>query len=453
MPPKGSGKGKPTFVDLSEKKVAGVGVVSDVIHGSPDVVEVVSAGVVGKGQPEVVVPVTPEKAVVDGSKDHGNVYEEEDPDKVFAVVNRDTFAHSFYKTKPEAMKYLKWIHEFTNASTEHLIVMGFGNMTEAKEHIKSAQELLNKQAEPAQAHTPPPIKTIAEFEAASSPFRFVARRGPAIPSATQASVAHAPVAHESPAGAAVASPNKRLKMSFAKDSTPAATSPFMVKYKEKLQKKTSKLAVFHMVLPSSEYDVWGMALKEKDDYYWSWKPTILDLAIETEAEMPLFEEEHTNLDDFLLNVRSCHIRETPCGPNIQASMTLGKTGRQLYFSVLYGTVNPPSTEASVVNDAQTFVERCQNKKVQLAYSHAVESVMKADNIKNDVAEGGQLWRKLLAAAENVEYTKLHCLSQVFLDDKIDDIICKLYSKDCSGKAYSMWPKAQQVLAYGEGGKM
>ena len=60
-------------------------------------------------------------------------------------------------------------------------------------------------------------------------------------------------------------------------------------------------------------------LKHYDDFYWAWKPNILEKAMITEGRIRLFEAEDTFLDNMLHNIRAAPIRETPRGPNVAAA--------------------------------------------------------------------------------------------------------------------------------------
>ena len=50
-----------------------------------------------------------------------------------------------------------------------------------------------------------------------------------------------------------------------------------------------------MVLTGASWDVWGFNFKQYDDYYWSWKPNVLEKAILAERRLPLFDDQGTTM--------------------------------------------------------------------------------------------------------------------------------------------------------------
>lgn len=167
-----------------------------------------------------------------------------------------------------------------------------------------------------------------------------------------------------------------------------------------------------------------------------------------EQEARLFEKEGTTMDEMLGYVHAATVRERPCGPNVVSSFTL-KSGKKMDRMVLFGLIPSPSTEAGVKETLVKFVEQCKNPKIKFSYAMAMESTMKADNIKKDVQEGGPLWEKLISGCGNIFYRRLQCLSEVICDNTIEEIIRLCYGYG-GGLSPSMWDGRVFNLAFGEG---
>lgn len=75
--------------------------------------------------------------------------------------------------------------------------------------------------------------------------------------------------------------------------------------------------------------------------------------------------------------------------------------------------------------------------------------MNASNIINDcLPVKGELWSKLANATEKMTYRKLHCLSELLMDETIHEIMEVTYgfAKDKGSTFWSGWVKK---LAFGE----
>ena len=202
-----------------------------------------------------------------------------------------------------------------------------------------------------------------------------------------------------------------------------------------------------MELPGSNFDVWGFSLKENDDHYWSWKPHVLDKAIKMELENPIFEKKGTSMDEMLCHVRAANIREVPRGPNVGLTLTL-KSGKKMDKMVLFGLVPSPANELRIRETALRFCSQFKNRRIQSAYSMAMDTLMKADSIKKDVSEGGHLWEKLASATNNIKYSKIVLLNEIFCDHTIEEIIQLNYGYS-GGDSPSMWDRRHYNLAFGD----
>jgi hypothetical protein len=239
--------------------------------------------------------------------------------------------------------------------------------------------------------------------------------------------------------------SKKPSLSFSSSNGPAM-SDNMRRFADGMRGCNSKLEIYHMVLVGAAWDVWGFNFKHYDDYYWSWKPNVLEKAIIAERGFPLFDDEGTTMDDILHNIRAAAVRETPCGENIAAAYVY-KQGKRIDREMLFGLLPSPSSEEIVKNITMDVFNHFTNPKIQSAYGVALENTINSTNMVADVKVNGPLWEKLKAAAKNISFKKLSSLNEVFLDVKIEEIIRLSYGMT-GGEAPSMWGEDIVKLAFG-----
>lgn len=239
--------------------------------------------------------------------------------------------------------------------------------------------------------------------------------------------------------------NEKPKLSFTSNNG-SAMSDNMRRFAEGLRGQNTKLEIFHMVLEGSAWDVWGFNLKHNDDFYWAWKPNILEKAIITEQTFRVFEEENTTMDELLQNIRAAPMRESPRGPNVAAAYVY-KQGKKIDREILFGILPSPSTEESVKLAATEILKHFENPKIRQAYACALETTINSANMVADVGEAGSLWEKLSAAGRNIVYKQLGSLNEIFLDVKIEEIIRVSYGLT-GGEGPSMWNSKLNKLAFG-----
>jgi hypothetical protein len=365
---------------------------------------------VAQGEPPCPV-VTPQKAPPPASPED---------ERMFYIVNKETHEYMKQESKEIAMATFELMQKLAPETAEKLVVQDFENAESMTAFIDA-------------------LITMGGKKPACNPMSS---------SAVNPAVGLTPLTLVAMRAGAKSPPAKRPKLGFASTNERAATmDATMKRYQEALKNSNSKLDVWHLKLEGASFDAWGFSLKENDDFYWSWKPLVLEKAIMKEQEVRLFEKEGTTMDEMLFYVRAANIRETPCGPNIPSAFTL-KSGKKMDRMLLFGLIPSPSTEADVKATMTQFAQQCKNSKIQLAYGIAMENIMKAESIKKDVQEGGPLWEKMASAANNIVYTKLDCLSQVLCDHTIDEIIRLCYGYG-GGISPSMWERKVFKLAFGE----
>ena len=362
----------------------------------------------------VLPVVTPKKKKADS----GRKPDENSEEASFYSINKETHGWWKYETKQEAMAFFDVTKKLDSVLAEKLLVQSFPSDSAMTQFIDQ-------------------LVAIGGNKPASNP--------------VAAKLALAPMpTHPRPAAAmnVVDIASKRPKLTFAssKDKPPAMDAD-MKKFNDSMANRGTRLDVWHVVLTGSPFDAWGFSLKDDENYYWSWKPLVLEKAILNEQDNPLFQTEGKTMDEMLYYVRAATLRSTPGGPNLPSSFSL-KTGKQMERTILFGLAQSPTTEDNIRSIMMGFTNQCKNRKVQMAYQIAMENTMKAESIKKDVQQYGPLWDKLAAATNNIVYTRLQSLSQVLMDDKIMEIICLTYQYS-GGESPSMWPPHVFQLAFGD----
>lgn len=354
-------------------------------------------------------------------------------EKTFYIVHTETFSYSKFESRDDAMNFYETTRKFNPDLADKMRVMDFVNDLAMTQYIDAMMTLSGKK------------------KLAKNPMAMTAKPAinPMAANATSLPVIVRNAAIDRPPDIQAGSPaSKRPKLAFSCGSDTSGTNDIhMKRFDEAMKNSNSKMDTWHLILEGSTYDVWGFSLKEGEDYYWSWKPTVLEKAIMAEQEYRLFEQENTTLDDMLCYVRAANIRKTPCGPNIPSAFVM-KTGKSMDHMTLFGLINSPSTEADVRNTLLSLCNHFKNAKVQMAYSKTFDTILKSDGIKKDARPGGLLWEKIAAASNNINYRRLNCLSQVLCDNAIESIIRATYGYG-GGISPSMWDRRVYNLAFGE----
>lgn len=213
-----------------------------------------------------------------------------------------------------------------------------------------------------------------------------------------------------------------------------------------LKTETCRVELFHITLPGCEWDVWGFNFKHQDKYYWTWKPFVLEKAIDADHKYKGFEEDGTTMDDLMQNMRAAPVREVPCGANVPAIFPF-KNGNHINREVLFCLIQSPSTEEDIRLAAKELFKQFDNVKIRQCYEMAMGNEVRNDNMLAECGPKGILWDKLKAGSSNMTYTRLESLNHIFLDEKIEEIIRVAYGME-DDKGCSMWPKDVLMAAFG-----
>jgi hypothetical protein len=241
---------------------------------------------------------------------------------------------------------------------------------------------------------------------------------------------------------------KRPRLAFSSEQASTSSDPGMQNLEKALRASTApSVEVFHLVLPGSAFDVWCFTVKDNVKDLWTWKPVCLEKAIIAEAANPLFASNNTTMDEMLLFTRAATIRETPRGPNVPSQLSYSK-GRKLDRMLMWGLCDSPSDEDSVKKLVISFFNNFGNEKIQLAYYLAMQNTLRSDTIISETKPNTTLYNKLKEAVENIKYKPIGCLSEMFLDETIINIISNTYNYG-GGVSPSMWDKDVFKIAFGE----
>ena len=352
----------------------------------------------------VTTVVSPEKPPVDREARTATWY----------MINSKTFAYRTYSKEQDALTAVgNTMALLDPGQTPIFTILPFFSLPEFQDHLvqmkKGNQESSKK----------------ASFNSIASPKRA------AISTPTLSSVAKAP----------------KLGSSFSRSSI--LNSDKMEKFSQKVKASNSQLEVFHLKLDTATHDIWGFTYKENNKLYWSWKPNVIEKMIEVEKELGFFADEGTSLEVMLSDVKAALIRATPRGPNIAQEIKINTKGTTLKSYLILGFIPTTDDEETVKAFALDFFSHFKNEDVQGLYYKAMESSMNASNIINDcLPVKGELWSKLANATEKMTYRKLHCLSELLMDETIHEIMEVTYgfAKDKGSSFWSGWVKK---LAFGE----
>ena len=378
-------------------------------------------------------------------------------ERVYYVIHKETFFRQKFETKQECLNFFETTKRFNPDTADKLMVSHFASDEAMTQYIDALMMLQGNKSVNEQGNSN--IKTVPDASARNAG-SFPMPRLPLInPMAaavsTKRSATVIPMAFgmssnqkTGPTVPESGGLTKKPKFGFASANNNMSSSDAnMKKFEETLLGSAMKIESWHILLDGCPFDAWGFTLKFNNEHYWSWKPSVLEKAIQAEQSSPLFEKENTTMDTMLFNVRAANIRETPCGPNNPSAFVL-KSGKKMDHMTLFALIPSPSNEEIIRQTIVQFCAQCKDPRVQMAYSKTFDSIFKAENIKKDARPGGLLWEKLAGASHNIVYHKLDMLSQVLCDHTIEEIIRLSYELP-GGLSPSMWDKKLFTLAYGE----
>lgn len=190
----------------------------------------------------------------------------------------------------------------------------------------------------------------------------------------------------------------------------------------------TSIDVIRWRLPESKWDVYAFQLMDGKEQYWSHKPEMWMLAVETEKHSPLFPAE----SDFTLHkamnrCNSAGIRFEPCGESIIKQIKTKKNGKLIDQYLLYGLAKSSKTDVEVCNMVKNFVEHTKKPEIRQAYFHTITSKMQSTYINDDCQTNGKYWIKLASGANNMSIRDSMYLNEIFLDPEIVHMVNLAYN--------------------------
>ena len=242
---------------------------------------------------------------------------------------------------------------------------------------------------------------------------------------------------------------KYASLGFASEKSTTTNSAIVTRFRDAIQRQNLRIEVFHLILTEDvDCDIFGFSVMDRERYYWTWKPSLLEQVIQTETKEEIMRE--GRLDDMLHNIRAANVR----GARTLASKNKSKeyeSAYKIYDQVLFGLMPFESCEDDVRAHVTSILDVCKNIDIRTMYSETVDLVVTSDNFKKDVKPGHpqcKLWLKLEGASKNIVYKKINYLAEIMTDEKVEDVFLKIY-KFQAGESPSYWPKEIRKLAFGE----
>jgi hypothetical protein len=328
-----------------------------------------------------------------------------DDEKTYYIINKVDGTNMKYETEEEAQEFMDITKEFDTALFHQLVLQPFTSDSQMQRYLQFIKTMTPKKPPlasiPWRPHPASPIATIPHQNAKvvpEKPSKRVTSRKKQVVSALPKPAFSK---HDSRSTEVASVPVKPVagtipKLKFLKDKEKGGDvkTESMKRFEDAMKHGNTKLELWHLELQGADFDVWGFNLKDGAVDYWSWKPSLVEKAIDAEQTTPLFSEEGTDMDTMLGYVRAGPIRETPCGANVISAITL-KSGARMERMTLVSLTPSPNTENSIKLAAKHLVDQFKNIKIQEAYFVTITTNMRAKIIIDDCQPGsGPLWGKL-----------------------------------------------------------
>jgi hypothetical protein len=227
----------------------------------------------------------------------------------------------------------------------------------------------------------------------------------------------------------------------------AASSAKMNAFAQAAIGSGASIDVMRWRLPGCQWDIYAYQLLESKEQYWSHKPQMWMLAMETEQISPIFPNPATmNLRDIMNRCNAAGIRAVPCGDDKIRQFTTKSNGKVVNQYVLYGLVKATRNNGEIAKLIKQFVDHCKNPVIREAYFHTITGKMPSSSIKNDCNPKGKYWIKLASGANNIKVREMQSLDQVFLDHDIHQMINLAYAT--KGASSQNWSAEIRSIAFG-----
>jgi hypothetical protein len=208
----------------------------------------------------------------------------------------------------------------------------------------------------------------------------------------------------------------------------------------------SSIDVMRWRLPDCIWHVYAFQLLDGKDQYWSHKPQMWMLAVETERNFPLFPGSPFTLHRAMNKCNSAAMRAVPCGDDSVKQIKTKKHGKLIDQHLLYGLAKADKTNDEIASMIKSFVEHCKKPEIRQAYFLTITSKMQSNFISEDCqASTGKYWIKLASGASNISVKDMSTLDEVFLNEDIVYITNLAYGT--RGAAVQDWNPAVRSVAF------
>jgi hypothetical protein len=208
----------------------------------------------------------------------------------------------------------------------------------------------------------------------------------------------------------------------------------------------ARINVMRWRLPTN-WHVYGFMLLDNGNLYWTHKPSMWTYAANTDSITPIFPRtEHVSLFVSMNKCFSANIRATPGGENVPKQIKTSK-GIVIDQSLLVGLVSAKKTNEDIGTMIKRFIDHCAKPEVRKAYWITINDKMTSDKIKMDCEPAtGKYWMKLASGGNNIHYTEMKYLNEIFLDAEICTLINLAFNS--RGAPVSSWSSEARIAAFG-----
>jgi hypothetical protein len=207
----------------------------------------------------------------------------------------------------------------------------------------------------------------------------------------------------------------------------------------------AKIEVCRWSLPACKFDVYSYRLMTGTNMYWTHKPTMWIDLVRLDMERSLLQSPDVmSLHEAMDHCHAAAIRATPGGPNTALSISSRKSST-IYQHCLYGLVQKEKQDSYIAEQIKKFVRYCDYPAVRQSYNCVIKNYMSFPAVDVETREDGKYWYKLKTGANNIHFTKMSRLDEVFLDQDIVSIIETAYGLL---PPVLLWPPHVKAVAFG-----
>lgn len=208
----------------------------------------------------------------------------------------------------------------------------------------------------------------------------------------------------------------------------------------------ARISVMRWRLPTV-WHVYAFQLMDSVVQYWSHKPAMWTHAANCDNLVPIYDP--TQQKSLFCAMNKCfaaNIRASPGGDNIVKQIKTSK-GLLIDQNLLVGLCSAKKTNEEIGAMIKSFIDHCSQPEVRQAYWITVNEKMNAPSIKQDCdPKTGKYWMKLATGGNNMQYTEMKYLNEIFLDSDIITLVNLAYRT--RGATCQSWAPEARAAAFG-----